>query len=393
MMRVLHFRSSFTFAGPEAVLLNLAAPLLKRGVESKVILHYQRKEGEPLRHRLVQEIGCLGLEVEQWNSSGMVSAQVIGRLTQELVEGQFDLLHTHDPKANLMGVFAAHRARVPIVATVHLHDTASCKSRIYRAIDLQTLRFFPGIIAVSHALRQELIAAQLPAERIRVIHNGIDGMRFARGVAERARAWREQYGESGEGSIITTVGRLSPQKGMHIFLEAARLILGERPESRFWVVGSGPLRRRLEETARRLGIERATSFLGHRSDVAGLMAASDVIAMTSVREGLPMVLLEALALARPVVATAVGGIPEVIQDHTSGWLVPPNAPALLAERMLQIVEHPDRAASIGASGQARVSSEFSAAESARRLAQSYARLVSSAKVQGIEEIALEHDPG
>jgi hypothetical protein len=171
------------------------------------------------------------------------------------------------------------------------------------------------------------------------------------------------------------------------------LIRGERPQSRFWVVGSGPLRRELEETAGRLGIEKATSFFGHQSDVAGIMAASDVIAMASVREGLPMVLLEALALARPVVATGVGGIPEVIQDSLSGWLVPPNAPTLLAERILETVEHPDQAAVVGLRGCARVSSEFSAHESARQVAQSYAGLVSAARTRGIEEIALENELG
>lgn len=392
-MRVLHFRSSFTFAGPEAVLLNFAVPLRRCGVETKVIVHYQRKGGEPRRHRLVQELTRRGLNAEQWDCGRFVSPHVLGRLTRELLDGRFDLLHTHDPQSNLMGLIAASRAGVPVVATVHLHDTSSVRARIYRAADLLTLRFFPGVIAVSNALKEELIAARLTAAKIRVIHNGIDGERFGEGAAERAETWRAKHGHPGGGKIVTTVGRLHPQKGMHAFLEAARLILQEQPQTRFWVAGDGPLRCELEWTARRLGIEHATVFLGHQSDVAGIMAASDVIAVASVREGLPMVVLEALALGRPVVATAVGGIPEVIQDNISGWLVPSDEPALLAGRILKTMEHTGEAGAVGARGAVHIAEEFSARAGAHLLAESYAELLSAAKTRGIEEMAIENQLG
>lgn len=390
-MRVLHFRSSFTFAGPEAVLLYLAVPLRRCGVETKIIAHYRRKAGEPARHRLVEETKRAGLEAEQWDGNAIVSPRVLGRLTQELVRGRFDLLHTHDPKSNLVGLLAARRARVPVVATVHLHDTSNFRTRMFRVLDLQTLRFFPRIIAVSSALRAELIAAHLPDPRIGVIHNGIDVSRFGRGAAERADVWRARWGGEDGGRIITTVGRLSPQKGIHTLLQAARLITQKQPRTRFWVVGSGPLRRELEAQARSLGIDAVVHWLGHQSDISGIMAASDVVAVPSIREGLPMVVLEALALSRPVVASAVGGISEVIEDGVSGWLVPPAEPAVLAARILHLIEHPEAGRAAGERGRARVMSEFAAHQAARQLASSYAALLGEAR--GIETLAVENGLG
>lgn len=390
-MRVLHFRSSFAFAGPEAVLLNLAVPLRRCGVETKIIAHYRRKAGEPARHRVVEETKRAGLEAEQWDGNPIVSPRVLGLLTQELVRGRFDLLHTHDPKSNLVGLLAARRARVPIVATVHLHDTSNFRTRMFRVLDLQTLRFFPRIIAVSSALRAELIAAHLPDPRIGVIHNGIDVSRFGRGAAERADVWHARWGGEDGGRIITTVGRLSPQKGIHTLLQAARLITQKQPRTRFWVVGSGPLRRELEAQARSLGIDAVVHWLGHQSDISGIMAASDVVAVPSIREGLPMVVLEALALSRPVVASAVGGISEVIEDGVSGWLVPPAEPAVLAARILHLIEHPEAGRAAGERGRARVMSEFAAHQAARQLASSYAALLGEAR--GIETLAVENGLG
>lgn len=389
-MRVLHFRSSFTFAGPEAVLLNLAVPLRRCGVEAKIIAHYRPKAGEPARHRLVEEARRLGADAEQWDGSAIISPRILGRLTQELLGG-FDLLHTHDPKSNLVGLLAARQARVPIVATVHLHDTCTPRGKMFRVVDLQTLRFFPKIIAVSRAVREELVAAHLPAERIQVVHNGVDVARFAKGAADRAAIWRERQGGGQGGTIISTVGRLTPQKGIHTFLQAARLIIQKQPNVRFWVVGSGPLRGDLEAEASSLGIDAAVQFLGHQRDIPGIMAASDILAVPSVREGLPMVVLEALALARPVVASAVGGISEIIEDGVSGWLIPPEQPAALAERILHLVNHPEQGQSAGARGRVRVLSRFAAHEAARELASSYAGLLGSAR--GIETLAVENGLG
>lgn len=389
-MRVLHFRSSFTFAGPEAVLLNLAVPLRRCGVEAKIIAHYRPKAGEPARHRLVEEARRLGADAEQWDGSAIISPRILGRLTQELLGG-FDLLHTHDPKSNLVGLLAARQARVPTVATVHLHDTCTPRGRMFRVLDLQTLRFFPKIIAVSRAVREELVAAHLPAERIQVVHNGVDVARFAKGAADRAAIWRERQGGGQGGTIISTVGRLTPQKGIHTFLQAARLIIQKQPNVRFWVVGSGPLRGDLEAVARSLGIDAAVQFLGHQRDIPAIVAASDILAVPSVREGLPMVVLEALALARPVVASAVGGISEIIEDGVSGWLIPPEQPAVLAERILHLVNHPEEGQSAGARGRVRVLSRFAAHEAARELASSYTGLLGSAR--GIETLAVENGLG
>ena len=143
------------------------------------------------------------------------------------------------------------------------------------------------------------------------------------------------------------------------------------PRSPSRVIGGGPGREGLESLAALLGIDGAVSFLGHRRDVAAWMAISDVIVMASVREGLPYVLLEALALAKPVVATHVGGVPELIQDRETGLLVPPKHPERLAEAILYVLSHREESARLGERGREWVWQEFSPKTMAHKTAEVY----------------------
>jgi glycosyltransferase involved in cell wall biosynthesis len=178
--------------------------------------------------------------------------------------------------------------------------------------------------------------------------------------------------------VVVTVGRLYRQKGLKYFLESAARIHQVAPRVRFWIAGEGVLRERLEARIRRLGLENVVTLLGQQPDVAAIMAASDVFVMPSLGEGLSNVLLEAMTLAKPVVATRVGGTPEVVRDGETGWLVPPREPAALAAAILKVLRDPDLAARVGVSGRDLVARRFSAARVAPRMAATYGQAIAVA---------------
>jgi glycosyltransferase involved in cell wall biosynthesis len=390
LLTVLAFRSSAVFAGPERYLVELVSPLADLDFRLEVLALYRRHPADPPLHPLVARFREGGWPAEQWPDPWPLSVHTVFHLAQRLRSEPYALLHCQDYKTDLIGGLAAHQARVPAVATVHGHLQTTWRLRTYRLIDLVALRLFGRVIAVSEALRQELLAAGLAPDRVVTVHNGLDVARFETGEAGKSvirdqeiRKPTPRFPDSPipwfPDPTIAVFGRLDPQKGQRAFLLAARQVHATRPDARFVLVGDGPDRARLEQLSEQLGIANHVHFAGHQADVAGWLQYSDVVVLPSWREGLPYVLLEALALARPVVATAVGGIPEVIGDGAHGRLVAPGNLGELAQAMLWMLDHPAEAAAMGEQGRRRVLAEFTAGCMARQTANVYRTALTQAR--------------
>ncbi len=160
------------------------------------------------------------------------------------------------------------------------------------------------------------------------------------------------------GPLIGRIARLQPEKGMEVFLTAAARVLPLFPGARFLVVGDGPLRGELEALARSLGLKEHAHFLGFRSDVPALMKLLDVLVVSSLSDGAPLVVLEAMEAEVPVVASAVGGVPDQIRHEEEGLLVPPSDPAALGDALLRLLRDPGFARRLGEAGRRRAASEF-----------------------------------
>jgi glycosyltransferase involved in cell wall biosynthesis len=381
MGKVLHLRSSSGFHGPERQMLQLAKHMKRESFQVEMLVLYRRTGAMPLIHPLVERARNHGVEAEQLEGKAKLSPTDITYVTQRLSRGQFSLIHTHGYKANILGVIAAKLAGVKSVVTVHLHTETSYRLRLYKVIDLLALRFFHKVIAVSESLRQYLIVAGLSPKKVITVHNAIDLEIFTSSVSfHNNKALIENQLEIGsDQNIVSIIGRLTSQKGHRYFLESAGRVLEVFPEARFLIIGDGPLREELEGLSLSLGIAQAVRFLGYRQDVATLMSMSDVIVMPSLREGLPYVLLEALALARPVVGTPVGGIPEVVKHGETGFLVPPKDSESLAEAVIQILRNPKEAAKLGERGRELVSREFNVETMVRKTAAVYTEVLSGTR--------------
>ncbi|HAL61297.1 MAG TPA: hypothetical protein DCP08_02695 [Chloroflexi bacterium] len=375
MIKVLHLRSSATISGPERQILQLAEPLRRRGFEMGLLLLHRRRSAPSTSHPLIPEARNKGIEADTVRVDARFSPQAISRIARHLKEGRFHLLHTHDYKSDLLGLLAARLAGAKAVASARGYTDSTPALRLYKYIDLIVLRFFSLVIAVSEDLRRQLISARLQEERVITLHDGIDVTAFVSGTEERGERLRRRLVDFEGQPLIAIVGRLSPEKGHRYFLESAKIIQTIHPEAKFLILGEGPLRAELEGLAARLGIKEAVSFLGYQRDVAGYMAASDLVVLSSLREGLPNALLEALALGKAVVATRVGGVPEVIIEGQTGLLVPPKEPQRLAEKVVWLLEKPEEAAKMGERGRVRVVSAFSVEGLARKLAETYRQVL------------------
>ena len=371
-LSALQVRSSSSRYGPETTLLELVPALAARGVEARFLALYRRPLNGPGVHPWIAAARAAGVPADQVLDPRPLSLGVVRRLSRRIHACNAQVLHTHDYRSNMLGGVAARRrdAAVPWIATVHLHTTTSRRLRLYRALDLLLLRLADRVITVSRDQRRLLLRRGIDRHRLVLVPTVVDAATCiaSAGAPEAARA-ALQVAEGAR--TVTLVGRLTRQKGVDTFLDAASTILGQQPDTEFLIVGDGPDRAALEARADASDLNGAVRFLGYRDDIPRVLAASDVVVMPSRAEGLPHLLLEALAVGRPVVATCVGGIPDVVHDEETGLLVPPADPAEVANGVLRLLTDPELAQRLGTAGQRFVTRRCSLGLAARRTASVY----------------------
>jgi glycosyltransferase involved in cell wall biosynthesis len=291
------------------------------------------------------------------------------QLAGDLRRRRIQVVHTYGFYANVFGLPAARLARVPLIVA-SIRDIGDHLSAGRRRLQRLACLLADGVLVNAEAVREHLVGEGFPSGKVTVIPNGINLGGF------RSRpdpdALRRSLGLPAFGPLVTVVSRLNPMKGIEPFLEAAERIARRLPEARFLVVGDGEpspgrtsYRARLEALAERPGLAGRVLFLGFRSDVADLLAASTVSVVPSLSEGLSNVLLESMAVGVPVVATRVGGNPEAVEHGVSGLLVAPGDASALAHAVVLLLEHPHLARCYGEAARQRVRDRFSDERMAR----------------------------
>jgi glycosyltransferase involved in cell wall biosynthesis len=284
-----------------------------------------------------------------------------------------DVLHTILWPGNCYGRIAAMGLGIPVrmAAERNAIERPVWQVGVERVLDRFTDAYLVNCTAVARVLVEH---ERLPREKVRVIPNGIDVARMAPFSLDR-RPGRLAAGFDPDRGLIAQVGRLAPQKDHLTFLRAAALVAAEIPDVDFLVVGEGEQHAALEEEARRLRLQGRLRFLGLRHDVPRLLAAVDVLTLTSLYEGFPNVLLEAMATGAVAVATDVGGCGEVVVADESGLLVPPRAPDAVAQAVLRVLREPDLARRLALAARRRVEAEFSVEVAAQRTVTAYLALL------------------
>ncbi|HEY7188684.1 MAG TPA: glycosyltransferase [Vicinamibacterales bacterium] len=356
-LRVCHVIGADLWAGAETQVVSTMAYLVEQpGITLTAVLF---NDG-----RLADELRRLGVGVVVLDETRTSTLGIFLGLVRVLRAHHFDLVHLHKYKDGVLGSMAARLAGVPcIVRTMHglaepLHGWKQLKARIYDALDRITLQCLADlVIAVSQRMTETLWESGYHPRMVTCIRNGLD-LRHVTAMRQ-SQDVRRELGVDADAPLIGTVGRLSAIKGHVHLLRAARRVLACQRGARFLFVGDGPLRNELLITAAELQLAGACVFPGARRDVYDVVSAMDIFALPSLNEGIPMSLLEAMALGRPVVASAVGGIPEVIQDRVNGRLVPPGDDAALAEACLELAADRELACTIGARARQTIEDSFS----------------------------------
>src|SRR5215472_5661249 len=273
------------------------------------------------------------------------------------------IVHTHTAKAGFLGRLAARLARVPIVVhTYHGHVLhgyySSAKTHLLRRIERALARITDRIIAVSAQVKADLVGYRVAGDgKITVIPLGLELEPFL-ASAQHRDALRRELGLENGARLIGIVGRVFPIKNHRLFLEAAARVAGEEPDARFIVVGNGIPRTEMEEYARRLGVADRVIFTGWRHDLPRVYPDLDVLVVSSKNEGTPVSAIEAMASGRPVVATRVGGLPDLIEEGNTGCLVPSEDASALAAAIVRVLRDPEAARRMGEAARRRVSEQF-----------------------------------
>lgn len=294
---------------------------------------------------------------------------------------EIGLVHTHcSVAANILSRLAAKLVGVPVISHIHIENYFRNNLVIRHCqvfLDNWTSRLNKKIIAVSHSVKNSLIKQGIAANKIEVIYNGIDIQDF-----QPRRSKQEIYREFSlkeNGRIIGIIGRLSSAKGQKELILAAKIVLKHYPDIYFMIVGedleyAGRYKKELLRLTQDLGISDRVIFTGFQEDIPSIMNAFELFCLPSCAEGLPMVILEAMALKKPVVATPVAGIPELIQDGLTGMFVPIGNIDSLAAAILFLLNNPDVARKIGESAYENVKQHFSLEKMLNRIMQIYEQL-------------------
>lgn len=328
--------------------------------------------------RLAHEIQRHGIEARVIPESEHGFFAILSLAAEYIRNRQIGILHSHRYKENLLATLLARRCDVPLVVrTQHgapepFAGWRRVKQNAIGKVDRFTARHFTDcVVSVSEDL-SEGIGRYVPPGRLSIVHNGIDTATVqSEMTVAKAKA---RLGISASCAVVGVAGRLEPIKRIDIFLKAAEQIAAKLPESKFVIAGTGSLEARLREMAQELGLRDHAMFLGYRDDIYDVLRAMDLLVLTSDHEGLPTSLLEAMFLQVPVVARPVGGIPEVIEDGVTGFLVNSADPATLAEAYTFLLAHDHLRREVAVEGAQTVRHKFSIEATAREISALYRRL-------------------
>jgi glycosyltransferase involved in cell wall biosynthesis len=367
-IRLLKMLTSFHIGGTERQVVNLAL-----GIDpSRFDLHLAclRSSGT-----LMGELEALQIPRPEFRIGRFYNPVTFWqgmRLAQYIRKNRIQIVHSYGFYSNVFTVPTAWLAGKSFVVA-SIRDTGDVLTPAQRRVQRMVCRLADCVLVNAEAIRDTLVEQGYAPGKIIVIRNGITLEKF--GKRQRNSVLREELALPLFAPLVVVFSRLNQMKGIQYFLDAAIILAGRFPDVRFLVVGDGESRKELEEYARRVGLGQRTVFTGFRSDVPELLSEAAVSVLPSLSEGLSNSLLESMASGVPVVATRVGGNPEVIEDGVTGLLVPLRDSAALAAAVGRLLEDKDLAASFGQAGIRRVAELFSMERSVHETEHLYQRLV------------------
>ena len=360
-MKVLHLINTLSTGGAEMHLLTLCRYLKRQNVEIVVVcLREHVKDSRSLRLDFEEE----AIRVINLQADSRYDSRFLGRIARVLREERPDILHTHLPRADFAGAFArVFHPGLVWVCSVHAIYSEDWSGRWSLPLFNLLWRRADVLVCISHAVREWLVGRGVPPDKTRVIHYGIEPAKFS----EPRVNLREQWGLN-DNAVVGSIGRLELRKGHDLLIQAMPELCMRVPSARLLIAGHDPrgygatLRRLID----RLGLGEKVRLVGFQNDVVSFLNALDVFAFASSSEGFGQVLVEAMAAAKPVVASKISPLTEIVVDGNTGLLVEPGDPTAFADAIMSLLKNPIERERMGLRGRERVKKFFTAERMARQ---------------------------
>jgi glycosyltransferase involved in cell wall biosynthesis len=359
LLKILHIDPEKNWGGGEVQVLGLLDYLAGRGHRNHLLTHPHGRLFEQSRKL---PWSCFSLVMR--NELDIREVPKIRRLIRA---EKYDIVHFHTKRAHALSPWLPHGAHRPRYVVTRRMDYPQKKNWHTRYLYNRSV---DAVIAISRPIADVLMKAGVEAEKIRIIHSGIDAARFS--------VCGQEGASHRDAPTIGTVAHLEERKGLRYLLDAAALLKKQGHRFNVVLAGDGSLRQRLEQMAQSLGLAQEVTFLGFVTDVPKFLAALDIFILPSLYEGLGVAALEAMAAGKPVVASRVGGLAELVDDSESGFLVAPANAQELAAAIAKLIPDTDLRAAFGRKGAARVRQQFSMEQMAKRTEDCYSAILCGA---------------
>lgn len=373
MIRVLSIVEADTVTGPVKNLLEFSrsASRLNDANRAELTIATYQRAGASSASELLRTAESAGVPVYVIREGFRGDPRILSRLRRLVDELRPDIVQTHSVKSHFLMRLSGLSKRYPWVAFHHGYTRPDRKMELYNTLDRWSLRRAHRVVTVTTAFKQELMDAGVLPDQISIAHNAISSEWGSRERVDQARVGAIRAG-LGQAKLILSVGRLSREKAHEDLLRSMASLLQRRPDLlwRVVIVGEGPERSRLESLA--AWMQERVLLVGRDSDIEPYFAAADVFVLPSHSEGSPNVLLEAMAARVPIVATRVGGVPEIVTSGEHALLVPAGDTEALGAAIARILEHPEVGAALARRATERITSVYSPAVRAAELARVYA---------------------
>lgn len=331
---------------------------MAKGTEYEIILASYSEQGE--RPEFLEIASTEGIETCLFRVKSAYDFGALRQIRQYIIESGIELICTHDYRSHILSYWATGKLRkqgkVRWIAFSRGWTSDTLRVQVYTMLEKFFVRFADHIVAVSEAQRERLRRLLIPPDKMSVVHNSIDVGNLKRIESENLRS---RYDFPPDSIILLSAGRFSSEKGQAILVEAMKIALASEARLRLVLYGDGPELASVRMKVTNLKLEDKILLPGFEKNLLSHLKGADLLVNPSLSEGLPNIVLEAMALGVPVVATAVGGVPEIITDGIEGRLVPPGDAAHLAEAIIRMARSPQEAAEIADSARQRIQKEFS----------------------------------
>lgn len=354
-IKIVHLMATPVFSGPDATVLSLFKKLDPMRYRNYLIF---LKSPGTINQLLVDRSRDLGIESVSFETRGKFNPVTLGRIISFIRARRINILHPHNYKTDILAYLSSRFYPARCVSTLHGFVDRNRKMKLYKQLDLALLRRFDQVKVVSKPLLFLAEEAGISPDKISLIPNAIDLDLMVCGGRERDLLREEFDLEAGQ-PLIGMVGRLDKEKNPGLLLEALPELISRFPDLKCIFVGEGPLREDLIKRCGEIGVGSSVIFAGYREDARDIISLLNVVVIPSWTEGIPKTLLESMAFKKPVVATAVGGMPDIIVEGENGFLIPPGDVASLIDRVTILLDDHDLCHRFGEAGYSLVVAEYS----------------------------------